>query len=119
MKIFFRYIQNVISHRTSVKVTASRMGAYTGPTSRLPNGPRPPFASRWRANVSGIQGLRSCAMQYMAIEFVPTTSSGNAQRRYSAQSMMANRPASMANTQPALYSAQVGVQMRLTDGHTY
>ena len=36
---------------------------------------------RWICKLDRTQPLMSWAMQYMAIEFMPTTTSGNAQRR--------------------------------------
>ena len=34
-----------------------------------------------------MNGFQSCAMQYMAMEFIPTTTKGNAQRRCPAMSI--------------------------------
>src|SRR5262245_51979952 len=54
----------------------------------------------------------------MAIEFIPTTLNGHAQRFQPTTSMTAKNPASIPNVQPELNSAHEGVQMRLTLGQT-
>src|SRR5579864_6871912 len=52
----------------------------------------------------------------MAIEFIPTTISGNAQRRQPFQSIRAYRPASINSTRPPLYSVYDDVHTRFTIG---
>ena len=57
-------------------------------------------------------------MQYIAIEFMPTTRNGNASRVQPRRSIAAYKPARNSAAQPALKMAHDGVQMRLTSGHT-
>src|SRR5262245_35965010 len=58
------------------------------------------------------------ARQYATVKFAPTTRSGKAHRRSPATSATAEKPASSRKHQPPLDSAQAGVQIRLTLGHT-
>src|SRR5664279_1321294 len=51
------------------------------------------------------------------MEFMPTTTSGNAHRRYPFRSMTQENAARKKKQIPPLKSVQAGVQMRFTMGH--
>src|SRR5262245_13409563 len=57
-------------------------------------------------------------MTYMAMEFMPTTTSGHDQPRQPRTSITQKNPANSANVQPELNTAHDGDQTRLTMGHT-
>src|SRR2546422_6271933 len=73
---------------------------------------------RWVFRVRANQGLRSCAMQYMAMEFMPTTTRGNAGRLHPRRSMAQRNPARRTSVHPVEKIVQEGVQMRFTEGQT-
>src|SRR5689334_2072958 len=57
-------------------------------------------------------------MQYMAIEFMPTTIRGSDHARQPCTSITQKKVASIKSVQPVLKTAHDGVQMRLTSGQT-
>src|SRR5262245_44185242 len=92
-KVPRRYIHQATAQRKAKKTTASATGAYKGSKRVISNGPPVKYVPwkmdppRCRLQVSRTQGLRSSAMQETAIEFTPTTTRGNDQRRQLAMSM--------------------------------
>src|SRR5207237_6422472 len=84
MNTFRRYIQYRISHST-VSVTAPcTSGAYSGPNTWNVRTPR---CRHTMLRISGL--MNDVLMQYAAIEFVPTTTSGNAHPRHPITSLTA------------------------------
>src|SRR3989442_9663556 len=70
-----RYIQKRMSHRTNRTVSRSIIEAYGVPNNLNTSCPK------WVLTLSRMKPWKRWAMQYMAMEFIPTTSSGKLQPR--------------------------------------
>ncbi len=106
----FFCIQYRIPHtRTSVAPPWSKV-SYAGP--KISNGALP----KWQNNASSIMLTKNQESTYAAIEFTPTTTSGNAGFFQPRISTRYRNAASIQKQIPPLNSTQLGVQMRLTTG---